>query len=238
MEIKNCIQLLPWHITRRWSMRSLDKIKKIIIHQELGESNIEGVNQYHINPNHISPNGCPHFCYHFGIEIDGTIKQANELSSVTWHTKGYNTESIGIMLVGNFKGIGYALGKDGPSKEQMDALQWLVNWIQQSLSLANQDVYGHYYFGKPACPGYVISEWIENWRGNIDGTGKIEVFSLTDEKDLQIRLKKLGYYVGAIDGIIGVQTNQAIVQFQKNNGLMIDGIVGPQTTKKLIELTK
>lgn len=238
MEIRNCIQLLPWHITRRWSTRSLDKIKKIIIHQELGESNIEGVNQYHISPNHISPNGCPHFCYHFGIEKDGTIKQANELSSVTWHTKGYNTEGVGIMLVGNFKGTGYALGKDGPAKEQMDALQWLVIWLQQSLSLTNQDVYGHYHFGKPACPGYAISEWIENCRNNIVESDKQVIVSLTDEKDLQTRLKKLGYYVGAIDGIIGVQTNQAIVQFQKNNGLMVDGIVGPQTTKKLIELTK
>ncbi len=236
MEIENCIQLLPWHAIRRWSTRSLDKIKKIIIHQELGESNIEGVNQYHISPNHISAQGCPHFCYHFGIEKDGTIKQANELSSVTWHTKGINTESVGIMLVGNFKGTGYALGKEGPTQEQIDALQWLVKWLQQSLSLSNQDVYGHYHFGKPACPGYAISNWIENYRNNIDDVGGIQL-SLIDEKDLQTRLKKLGYYIGAIDGIIGVQTHQAILQFQKNNGLMIDGIVGPQTSRKLIELT-
>ncbi len=238
MEIRNKIQLLPWHPTRRWSARSLDKIKKIIVHQELGESNVEGVNQYHIGPNHVSPRGCPHFCYHFGIEKDGSIVQANELSSITWHTKGYNTESVGIMLVGNFNGTGYALGKEGPSQQQMDALQWLVDWLQKALNLSNQEVYGHYHFGKPACPGYVVSRWIENYRNDIVNRGEGILKPITDETDLQTRLKKLGYYIGNIDGIVGMQTKQAIFQFQKNNGLTVDGIVGPQTSKKIMELTK
>ncbi len=96
MEIKNLINILPWHQKRRWSMRDANSIKKIIIHQELSDGTIEEVNGYHIGlDNHISAKGCPHFCYHYGIrggkEHDGQIIQANELSHITWHTKGQNS---------------------------------------------------------------------------------------------------------------------------------------------------
>ena len=106
MKITNRISDLEWHPKRRWSERRLSSIQKIIIHQELGEGTVEEVNAYHIGPNHISPQGCPHFCYHYGIEKSGEIVQANELSSVTWHTSGHNKESVGIMVAGNFEGPG------------------------------------------------------------------------------------------------------------------------------------
>jgi hypothetical protein len=78
MNIYNQIHLLEWHPYRRWSKRELKGIDKIIIHQELAEGDIEAVNRYHIHLNHISPMGCPHFCYHYGIEKSGEIIQVNE----------------------------------------------------------------------------------------------------------------------------------------------------------------
>lgn len=50
---------------------------------------------------------------------------------------------------------------------------------------------------------------------------------------VQQRLKELGYYSGAVDGIIGTQTVAAIKNFQRDNGLTVDGIVGPKTAEKL-----
>lgn len=50
---------------------------------------------------------------------------------------------------------------------------------------------------------------------------------------VQIALKKAGYYEGAIDGKIGANTKNAIVQFQKDNGLKADGVIGRQTWEKL-----
>jgi len=237
MEILNCIKSLPWNPTRRWQTRSLDKIDKIIIHQELGETPVENVNAYHIGPNHISPQGCPHFCYHYGIEKDGTVKQANELSSVTWHTTGQNTVSVGIMLVGNFNGTGYNLGKEGPTPEQMVSLDALVKQLQSSLDLTNQDVFGHYHFGKPACPGYKISEWIENLRNDISEDNRTTSVNDMGLSELQGRLQQLGYYTGKVDGIMGSLTKTAIYLFQQQNALMVDGIAGPQTKKKLFDLT-
>lgn len=39
----------------------------------------------------------------------------------------------------------------------------------------------------------------------------------------QMRLKQLGYYVGKSDGINGPMTSNALMQFQRNNGLMVTG---------------
>lgn len=50
-----------------------------------------------------------------------------------------------------------------------------------------------------------------------------------DVKKIQTVLKKWGYYKGAVDGIFGSGTLQAVKAFQKKNGLKVDGIVGPAT---------
>jgi N-acetyl-anhydromuramyl-L-alanine amidase AmpD len=236
MNIVNLTNELPWHPTRRWATRELNKVNKIIIHQELGESDIEGVNNYHINPNHISPKGCPHFCYHYGIRKNGEIVQANELSSVTWHTKGQNLAGVGIMLVGNFKGSGHDLGTSEPTEEEMKSLDELVNYLLNAFKLTKQDVFGHYHFGKPACPGDVIQQWIENFRNDLNIERKLENVTKT-VAEVQKRLNKLGYTCGEIDNIMGIKTQGAIRNFQADSQLIVDGIVGPQTWTKLLVLS-
>lgn len=47
--------------------------------------------------------------------------------------------------------------------------------------------------------------------------------------DLQNKLKALGLYSYAVDGIYGPITEKAVRQFQKQKGLQVDGIAGPQT---------
>lgn len=47
--------------------------------------------------------------------------------------------------------------------------------------------------------------------------------------EIQSRLKKWGYYEGKVDGIFGKETRNAVIKFQKNNGLDADGIVGAKT---------
>ncbi len=48
-------------------------------------------------------------------------------------------------------------------------------------------------------------------------------------KDLQGRLHTLGYYNGELDGEFGPATKEAVIAFQKANGLGADGIVGEET---------
>lgn len=52
-------------------------------------------------------------------------------------------------------------------------------------------------------------------------------------RQVQQKLKSLGYYKGSVDGIYGVQTKNAVIAFQKNCGITADGIAGPKTLKYL-----
>ncbi|SHI89123.1 N-acetylmuramoyl-L-alanine amidase [Clostridium amylolyticum] len=56
-------------------------------------------------------------------------------------------------------------------------------------------------------------------------------------KWIQERLIYLGYNVAyGADGIFGEGTRQAVMEFQRNNGLVTDGIVGKNTWRKLLGL--
>jgi peptidoglycan hydrolase-like protein with peptidoglycan-binding domain len=57
--------------------------------------------------------------------------------------------------------------------------------------------------------------------------------STTDVTALQKLLSDRGFYMGAIDGIMGAQTKAAIIAAQKAYGLTPDGIAGPQTMAAL-----
>ena len=54
-----------------------------------------------------------------------------------------------------------------------------------------------------------------------------------DIKEVQTRLKKWGYYTGAVDGINGPKTIAAVKAFQRKYGLTADGVVGPLTAAKM-----
>ena len=52
-------------------------------------------------------------------------------------------------------------------------------------------------------------------------------------KTIQQKLKNWGYYKGAVDGIFGTKTKEAVKYFQRKNNLTVDGIVGSKTLKAL-----
>ena len=52
-------------------------------------------------------------------------------------------------------------------------------------------------------------------------------------KQIQQKLKRWGYYKGAVDGIYGSATKAAVKYFQSKNGLVADGIVGSKTLAAL-----
>lgn len=51
----------------------------------------------------------------------------------------------------------------------------------------------------------------------------------TQVRQVQQKLKQWGYYDGAVDGVFGQGTYDAVVRFQKKNGLTADGVAGEKT---------
>ena len=53
---------------------------------------------------------------------------------------------------------------------------------------------------------------------------------------IQTKLKNLGFFNGAVDGIYGSRTESSIKAFQRIFGLIPDGIVGPATWYEIVRL--
>lgn len=52
-------------------------------------------------------------------------------------------------------------------------------------------------------------------------------------RQIQQKLSNWGYYSGKVDGIYGIETKNAVVRFQRKNGLTSDGIAGPATLRAM-----
>ncbi len=57
-----------------------------------------------------------------------------------------------------------------------------------------------------------------------------------DVADLQLKLGNLGFDAGWLDGIFGSETEEAVREFQQNQGLNVDGTVGRSTVSALERL--
>ena len=51
----------------------------------------------------------------------------------------------------------------------------------------------------------------------------------TQVRQVQQKLKQWGYFDGTVDGVFGQATYDAVVRFQKKNGLAADGVAGEET---------
>jgi len=162
--IVDAIQSLPWNPLRKWGRRPLSKIQKIIVHQALSQGSVAAINNYHITPgpeNHLSKEGAPHIAYHYAIDRQGQILACNSLTDLVWHTKGQNTKSVGILVAGDFSYESVARSDGDPTQAQLDALEYLLTHLEIRLNFTAADVYGHQDFGKPACPGTTLYNYIQ-----------------------------------------------------------------------------
>lgn len=66
----------------------------------------------------------------------------------------------------------------------------------------------------------------------------VHALTTSQIRTMQTKLKRWGYYKGAVDGIFGSKTKAAVKSFQKKNGLVVDGIVGKKTLAALGMSTK
>lgn len=73
---------------------------------------------------------------------------------------------------------------------------------------------------------------VSNFSGSTETLSKIGSTG-TEVRQIQTRLKNWGYYAGGVDGVYGTQTRNAVMYFQRKNGLTIDGVAGSATLSAL-----
>ena len=152
----------------KWGRRTLRMIQKIVVHQEMGNGTTKAVHNYHISEDsHLKLGmGAPKIAYHFTIEKSGKIYQVNDYEDIVWHCAGQNMESIGIMLVGDFDGDGHE-GTTSPTIQQLTSLGDLLDFLIDKFDLPKYAVFGHCDFGKKACPGYKVVEYMKEYKRGI-----------------------------------------------------------------------
>jgi len=72
---------------------------------------------------HMDVRGFADVAYHYLIAKDGTIYEGRPIDMRGAHVKGYNTGSVGIVLLGNFN-------EELPSAEQLVHLRLLVDYLR------------------------------------------------------------------------------------------------------------
>lgn len=242
---------LPRHPTERtWRQRSVADIKGLVWHQELGWGTVEQVAAYHTGPtSHLKPGGVESISYTWAIRRNGQIVLCNDLSDKTWsqgdrnRPGDENAEFMSVMMEGLFTGPHVTGDKIGePTQEQLLAALLLWRVCAIAWGWDQDDLYGHYHFGKPACPGYTASAVIEAFRKCPVDSAPIPPplqFSLATTEGRQQALIDLGHLSGEADGIWGPMSKGALITFQQANGLVADGVWGKNTERAMVsKLTK
>ena len=226
---------LPTHSTKRWSSRNPANLRGVCYHQSLDDSNsVEGLAKYHVGPNHISNEGLPGISYTMVVDREGAVYLANHVEDKTLsqgdagRPGDENEEFLAVCFLGNFSGPGYA-GTQSVTNKQLMAAQGLWQRIKKIWSFYNNQLFGHYDFGKPACPGYSLQRLIEDVHLDEDWPVS-STYKLNTTDGKQQALKALGYYAGKIDGIWGPACRRGLAEFQKTAGLFVDGVWGKLTS--------
>lgn len=220
------------------NLSNLGEVKRIICHNaDASTCSIEDIDRWHKN------NGWAGCGYHFFVRKDGSIYRGRPEDKLGAHTSNYNTGSLGVCFEGKYN-------TEEMPEVQLKAGQELIKYLLNKYNLSKANVYKHKDFNNTDCPGNkfpfdkiidfnCINTIISNNVGSKkEGYSEYANYVGTRCKELQSLLISLGYNCGGYgaDGKFGKGTYNSLIQFQKDNGLVVDGLAGTNTFAKLDEL--
>lgn len=223
---------------KKWKSRGTKKLKGLVMHQELGWGSVENVAKYHTGADsHLYDGGVESIAYTWAIRRDGQVVLCNDFDKATW-SQGFkgrkgdeNAEFMSVMFEGLFHGQGVADPSAGqPNYMQMLAGLMLWHVCKGEWDWDCDDLYGHFLFGKAACPGDTLQTMIEAIRVNTEKP----VYDFSSVQGRQQALKALGYYTKAVDGDWGPGSKAALIRFQSEKNLVADGIWGNKSEAVII----
>lgn len=183
--------------------------------------NVEIIRQWH------KQRGWSDIGYHYFIPFEGKIQIGRDIEKTPAAQQGHNTGTIAICLHG--------LKKTDFTYDQFEALRNFCTQINNAYD--NITFHGHCEVSAKACPVFDYKAQLGlTPAGRMISTPRPKVLELFDtggyvvelQRDINAFLAKYEMSV-VVDGIFGQQTLQAVILFQRENGLDTDGIVGSKT---------
>ena len=124
--------------------RDISKIDKIVLHHSgspMSRTTVHGIHRWHLQQGWL---GCG---YHYVVHEDGSIFEGRPIHIVGAHARGYNENSIGICVTGNFE-VEY------PTLRQQENLgKLLLHLINDKLRGQSLSIKRHKDLAATLCPG-------------------------------------------------------------------------------------
>jgi N-acetylmuramoyl-L-alanine amidase len=109
---------------------------------------------------HVEHKGWRDIGYHFYIEHDGRIREGRPINMSGAHTRGENSQAIGIAYVG---GILHGESSCTMTEEQAISISAVVDYLRNTIGKP-LPLYGHRDFSATFCPGFNVQDY--DWENN------------------------------------------------------------------------
>ena len=237
---------LPTHPTRKYKARSVDKIEGLVVHHAGGQvdglSGLKNIARYHVTPssggsvNHLSAAGAPGIAYPLAIDSSGRLYVCHDLSAKTWsqgdksQPGDENARYLAVLVMGNFDSPSNPTGRH-PTARQVETLLALFRVLREQLGWSPGALFGHFDFGKAACPGALLEALIRGVRrpNSSAPMSELEWQRALNEWDSDLPPLKE-------DGEWGPKSKARLQAFQEYAGLPVSGSRDARTWNALAAL--
>ncbi len=140
------------------SLTPIIRVSKIVVHHT-GNDEDDDLSAADIHRIHRAI-GWSGIGYHFVIRKDGSIERGRPEEYVGSHAYGWNWETLGIHLCGNFELV-------EPTPQQIESAAYLIGYLCEKYDLVpdSVNVVGHRDLMATACPGAYLYEQLQVIRG-------------------------------------------------------------------------
>lgn len=99
--------------------------------------------------------------YHYVIRRNGTLEVGREEKKIGSHVQGYNSNSIGICMVGGVDANDITKAENNFTPEQFGTLKKLL--VELKARYPRAKIQGHRDFPKvkKACPSFSVADWLK-----------------------------------------------------------------------------
>ena len=131
-------------------------IEYIVIHESDTENGktytASDIEQWHKERKEWGPSKITHkyIGYHWVIDVDGVIEAGRHPDEIGAHAKGYNTNSLGICLIGRGK----------YTQAQWDSLQTLLGGLIAEYPKVK--IIGHNQISRKTCPDFDVPAYVKS----------------------------------------------------------------------------